>query len=84
VRVCKRDGRRLGAPQGAPPGAALKLMVYGRRPLHDELVRRLRRAGAAGATTLRGVCEVVPRMTVQRNLATAARLEVEVNRTGRP
>jgi PII-like signaling protein len=55
VRVCKRDGVRLADPQPAPPGAALKLMVYGRRPLHDELVRRLRRAGAAGATTLRGV-----------------------------
>jgi PII-like signaling protein len=120
VRVCKRDGVRLSAPQPAPDGAALKLMVYGRRPLHDELVRRLRRAGAAGATSLRGAwgyhgdhephgdsfrrlrrsaplvtvvvdaaercrewfaiadaltteaglvtCEVVPRMTVQRNL----------------
>jgi PII-like signaling protein len=120
VRVCKRDGRRLAEPQPAPAGAALKLMVYGRRPLHDELVRRLRRAGAAGATSLRGVwgyhgdhaphgdsfrrlrrsaplvtvvvdaadrlrewfaiadaltddaglvtCEVVPRLTVQRNL----------------
>jgi PII-like signaling protein len=55
VRVCKRDGVRLAEPQDAPEGAWQKLMVYGRRPLHDALVRRLRRAGAAGATSLRGV-----------------------------
>jgi PII-like signaling protein len=51
VRICKRDGRLL-----APPGqdAALeKLMIYGAE--HVELVRRLRRAGARGATCIRGI-----------------------------
>jgi PII-like signaling protein len=68
VRVCKRDGARLAEPHPLPGtdehGLALwqKLMVYGseqarhaRRPLHQELVRRLRQGGASGATTLRGV-----------------------------
>jgi PII-like signaling protein len=56
VRVCKRDGVRLAMPEPPPAGAWQKLMVYGRDPaLHDALVRRLRRAGAAGATTLRGI-----------------------------
>ncbi len=39
-----------------------KLMVYtseaarhGKRPIHSELVRRLRESGASGATSLRGV-----------------------------
>jgi PII-like signaling protein len=67
VRVCKRDGDRLGdprhVPEADPSGLPLrqKLMVYASeqsrhagRPLHAELVRRLRAAGAAGATTLRG------------------------------
>ena len=61
VRVCKRDGQRLDEP--APPGDGWqKLMVYaseqsrhGGRPLYAELVRRLRGAGGAGATTLRGI-----------------------------
>jgi PII-like signaling protein len=68
VRVCKRDGRGLAAPEpvsGADPtGLAVwqKLMVYcgeqsrhGGRPLYAELVRALREAGAAGATALRGI-----------------------------
>jgi PII-like signaling protein len=68
VRVCKRDGRRLAAPELVagtdPSGLAVwqKLMVYcgeqsrhGRRPLYVELVRALRAAGAAGATSLRGI-----------------------------
>jgi PII-like signaling protein len=68
VRVCKRDGRRLAAPEPVagtdPSGLAVwqKLMVYcgeqsrhGRRPLYLELVRALRAAGAAGATSLRGI-----------------------------
>jgi PII-like signaling protein len=68
VRVCKRDGRRLAAPEPVsgtdPSGLAVwqKLMVYcgeqsrhGRRPLYVELVRALRAAGAAGATSLRGI-----------------------------
>jgi PII-like signaling protein len=68
VRVCKRDGRRLAAPEPVagtdPSGLAVwqKLMVYcgeqsrhGRRPLYLELVRALRAARAAGATSLRGI-----------------------------
>jgi PII-like signaling protein len=64
VRVCKRDGRVLDEPAPPPAGDAAwqKLMVYaseqahhGGRPLYVELVRRLRGAGAAGATTLRGI-----------------------------
>jgi PII-like signaling protein len=138
VRVCKRDGERLAAPQEPPEGAWQKLMVYAgeQSRLHDELVRRLRRAGAAGATTLRGVwgyhgdhaphgdsfwqlrrrvpvltvvvdtpartrrwfaiadeltretglltSEIVPvaRLTYERNLLTAARLESEENEPG--
>jgi PII-like signaling protein len=50
VQICKRDGVRLAAPEGRN-----KLMVYGGAPLAGELVRRLRRAGAAGATSLRGI-----------------------------
>ncbi len=68
VRVCKRDGQRLSEPRHLPEtdasglGVWQKLMVHtGERschqghPLHDQLVRRLRAAGAAGATTLRGI-----------------------------
>ena len=50
VQIYKRDGRRLGEPDGRN-----KLMVYGGAPLADELIRRLRRAGAAGATSLRSM-----------------------------
>ncbi len=68
VRVCKRDGARLADPHelptADPDGLPLwqKLMVYAGeqskaagRPLYLELIRRLREAGAAGATSLRGV-----------------------------
>jgi len=68
VRVCKRDGVRLAEPRGLPDadpsglGIWQKLMVYtegaarhGDRSLYVELVRRLREAGAAGATVLRGM-----------------------------
>jgi PII-like signaling protein len=68
VRICKRDGVRLGEPDpvaGTDPsglGVWQKLMVYcgeqsrhDGRPLYAELVRALRAAGAAGATCLRGV-----------------------------
>jgi PII-like signaling protein len=71
VRVCKRDGRRLAAPEPVgrtdPSGLAVwqKLMVYcGEQsrsgsthagPLYVDLVRALRAAGAAGATSLRGI-----------------------------
>jgi PII-like signaling protein len=50
VQIYKRDGERLGEPEGRN-----KLMVYGSAPLAGALVRRLRRAGAAGATSLRGI-----------------------------
>jgi len=68
VRVCKRDGRRLATPAVVPGrdpsglGIWQKLMVFtGEQsrheghPLHHQLIRRLREAGAAGATCLRGV-----------------------------
>jgi PII-like signaling protein len=68
VRILKRDGVRLAEPP-QPPGSDAsgleiwqKLMVYageqsrhGDDVLYLELVRRLRAAGAAGATSLRGV-----------------------------
>ena len=68
VRVCKRDGRRIAEPQPVDdpdpslPGAWQKLMIYAGEqsrhaghPLHHLLIRRLRTAGAAGATNLRGI-----------------------------
>lgn len=68
VRVCKRDGHRLAEPRELPDvdptgvGVWQKLMVYAGeqarhdgRPLSHELVRELRKEGAAGATSLRGV-----------------------------
>jgi PII-like signaling protein len=68
VRVCKRDGERLAEPSQVPDqdesGLPVwqKLMVYAGeqaqhegRPLYLELIRRLRQAGAGGATALRGV-----------------------------
>ncbi len=68
IRVCKRDGQRLGEPGALPRtdasglGVWQKLMVYageqarhGGHPLHHTLIRELRRAGAAGATSLRGI-----------------------------
>ncbi len=68
VRVCKRDGELLATPHELPGtdehGLALwqKLMVYtsnsateAGQPLHLAIVRRLREAGAAGATCLRGI-----------------------------
>jgi len=67
VRVCKRDGELLATPHELPGtdqhGLALwqKLMVYSShsathdgRPLHMEIVRRLRESDSAGATSLRG------------------------------
>lgn len=68
VRLCKRDGVRIGEPRHVPGsdasglGVWQKLMVFAGEqsrhagaPLHAELIRELRRAGAAGATTLRGI-----------------------------
>jgi PII-like signaling protein len=68
VRICKRDGELLASPAELPGtdehGLALwqKLMVYSShgathkgRPLHMEIVRRLRESDSAGATSLRGI-----------------------------
>lgn len=68
VRVCKRDGELLAPPTPLPAadehglGVWQKLMIYaseqarhGRSPLHLELVRRLRKGDASGATCLRGI-----------------------------
>ena len=68
VRVCKRDGQRLAEPRHLPAndpsglGVWQKLMVYAGEqsrheghPLYLQLIRALRGAGAAGATSLRGV-----------------------------
>jgi len=68
IRVCKRDGHKLADPEPLPDadpaglGVWQKLMVYageeaehGGHPLYVQLARRLLRAGAAGATALRGV-----------------------------
>jgi PII-like signaling protein len=68
VRVCKRDGQLLAEPRHLPEsdasgsGVWQKLMMYAGeqsrhdgRPLHHQLIRALREAGAAGATSLRGI-----------------------------
>jgi PII-like signaling protein len=68
VRLCKQAGRRLAQPhhlpQADPTGMGIwqKLMIYAPEqaraaghPLHSQLVRGLRQAGASGATTLRGI-----------------------------
>jgi PII-like signaling protein len=68
IRVCKRDGVSLAEPRHLletdPSGLGVwqKLMVYAGeqsrhhgQPLHGWLVRALREAGAAGATSLRGI-----------------------------
>jgi len=68
VRVCKRDGAMLAEPLAVPAedesglGIWQKLTVYAGEqarhagsPLHVELIRRLRRAGASGATSVRGL-----------------------------
>jgi PII-like signaling protein len=65
--VCKRDGVLLGSPE-KPPSSARDPKIHhkltivtseaardGNRPLYLELVRRLRGANAAGATSLRGI-----------------------------
>lgn len=61
LQVCKRDGQLVDLPKA--PGAGLqKLMVvtseatrHDGRPVHLELVRRLRAARSAGATSLKGI-----------------------------
>jgi PII-like signaling protein len=68
VRVCKRDGQLLAAPEALPGtdehGRALwqKLMIYTSeatqhqgQPIHRAITRRLRVAGISGVTTVRGV-----------------------------
>lgn len=68
VRVCKRDGLLLDRPPDLPstdPGGMgiwQKLTVHAPEqaqadghPLHGQLIRSLRSAGASGATTLRGI-----------------------------
>lgn len=69
VRVCKRDGQLLQEPHatgsidGAAADALHKLTIVtseaamheGKRPLHTELLLRLRATQLAGATSLRGI-----------------------------
>jgi PII-like signaling protein len=68
VRICKRDGERLADPHELPETDAegqrvwQKLMIFageqsrhGSEPLAGVLVRELRRVGASGATSLRGI-----------------------------
>ena len=68
VRICKRDGELLCSPSSLPgkddSGMPVwhKLMVYTSeaalhdgQPVHRAIVRRLRTAGIAGATTQRGM-----------------------------
>jgi PII-like signaling protein len=68
VRVCKRDGVLLEAPHdgysmteyGMNVRQKLTIVLseaalHGRRSIYTELVRRLRAADAAGATSLRGI-----------------------------
>lgn len=69
VRVCKRDGELLQAPhrrdeiqeQGQPAGwqkltvVASEATAHDGKPLHSELMRRLRATRLAGATSLRGM-----------------------------
>jgi PII-like signaling protein len=56
VRVCRRDGVALAGPH-EPGEGWQKLTVYTSEATgqHEELVRRARAAGGAGATVLRGV-----------------------------
>lgn len=55
IRVCRRDGVALAEPEPRA-GEWHKLMLHSSdHGTHEELVRRLRGAGTAGATTLRGV-----------------------------
>jgi PII-like signaling protein len=63
VHVWRRSGTEVAAPAPAPPGRTWqRLSVFsnegarhGGRPLHVELARRLLRAGAPGATAVRGI-----------------------------
>ncbi len=55
IRVCRRDGVALAAPEPRPGEWHKQMLHSSDHAAHDELVRRLRAAGTAGATTLRGV-----------------------------
>ena len=61
VQICKLGGRMISEPYANPErdvsGLPIwqKLMIHGPHPAHGELVHRLKEAGAAGATVLRGV-----------------------------
>jgi PII-like signaling protein len=68
IQICKSDGALLSEPRGVPEkddsGLPIwqKLMVHAEEqakvdghPLYRVLIRRLREAGAAGATVLRGI-----------------------------
>jgi PII-like signaling protein len=68
VKVCKRDGENISAPhtpeqadeQGSRSWQKLTVVSseaakHDGRAVHGEIVRRLRQAGAAGVTSLRGV-----------------------------
>jgi PII-like signaling protein len=59
VRVCKRDGEAIAHP-GADGWQRLTLYgsesaTVGGHAVHHELIRRLRQAGARGATAVRGI-----------------------------
>lgn len=61
IEVCRRGGSRLERPANGAGEFWRKLMIHapgnaraGDQPLHPELIERLRRSGAAGATSLRG------------------------------
>lgn len=62
IRICKLDGRSLAPPSSAAEGVWCKVMVHAAGDVHVEgdalhyqLVEQLRRRGAAGATSLRGL-----------------------------
>jgi PII-like signaling protein len=63
VRVCKRDGAVVGAPvhesaldaAGRPMRQKVTVIASEAARVHHELIRRLRDAGAMGATSLRGI-----------------------------
>jgi len=68
VQICKSAGRRIAAPREVPERDPSGLPIWQKlvvhveeqakhdgHPVHVQLVRRLREAGAAGATVLRGV-----------------------------
>jgi PII-like signaling protein len=68
VQICKSNGTVFGEPQtspdedpsGLPIHVKLEVQVeepamHGRHPVHLALLRRLREAGAPGATVLRGI-----------------------------